>query len=45
VIDDTDQAKGEPDVTINVKILGMVQTADGNWYGYFVGAQRKNNLA
>jgi len=32
---DTDQAKGEPDVTVNGKILRMVQAVDGNWYGYF----------
>ncbi len=34
-IDDTDELKGEPDVTINGKILRMVQAVDGNWYGYF----------
>ena len=34
-IDDTDEAKGEPDVTINGNILRMVQAVDGNWYGYF----------
>jgi len=34
-INDTDQAKGEPDVTVNGKILKMVQAVDGNWYGYF----------
>ena len=34
-IDDTDEAKGEPDVTINGKTLRMVQAVDGNWYGYF----------
>ncbi len=34
-IDDTDEAKGEPDVTINGKIIRMVQAVDGNWYGYF----------
>ncbi|KKM15167.1 hypothetical protein LCGC14_1698790 [marine sediment metagenome] len=34
-IDDTDEAKGEPDVTINGKIMRMVQAVDGNWYGYF----------
>jgi hypothetical protein len=38
-INDTDQAKGEPDVTVNGKILRMVQATDGNWYGYF--ADRK----
>ncbi|EIJ65645.1 hypothetical protein BD31_I0645 [Candidatus Nitrosopumilus salaria BD31] len=34
-INDTDQAKGEPDVTVNGKTLRMVQAVDGNWYGYF----------
>ena len=34
-IHDTDEAKGEPDVTVNGKILRMVQAVDGNWYGYF----------
>jgi hypothetical protein len=34
-LDDTDQAKGEPDVTVNGKILRMAQVVDGNWYGYF----------
>jgi len=34
-INDTDQGKGEPDVTVNGKILRMVQAVDGNWYGYF----------
>jgi len=34
-ISDTDQGKGEPDVTVNGKILRMVQAVDGNWYGYF----------
>ena len=34
-INDTDQAKGEPDVTVNGKVLRMVQAVDGNWYGYF----------
>ena len=34
-IRDTDQGKGEPDVTINGKTLRMVQATDGNWYAYF----------
>jgi len=34
-INDTDEAKGEPDVTVNGKILRMVQAVDGNWYAYF----------
>jgi hypothetical protein len=41
-IDDTDQAKGEPDVTVNGKILRMAQAVDGNWYGYF--ADRKQAI-
>ncbi len=32
---DTDQGKGEPDVTINGKSLRMVQASDGSWYAYF----------
>jgi hypothetical protein len=35
-INDTDQAKGEPDVTVNGKILRMVQAVDGNWYAYLL---------
>ncbi|MGQ0606190.1 MAG: hypothetical protein ACT4OD_04445, partial [Candidatus Nitrosotenuis sp.] len=34
-IKDTDEAKGEPDVTVNGKDLRMVQAVDGNWYAYF----------
>ncbi|AFS81541.1 hypothetical protein NKOR_08410 [Candidatus Nitrosopumilus koreensis AR1] len=34
-INDTDEAKGEPDVTVNGKKLRMLQAVDGNWYGYF----------
>jgi hypothetical protein len=34
-IHDTDEGKGEPDVTINGKSLRMVQATDGNWYAYF----------
>ena len=34
-INDTDQSKGEPDVTVNGADLRMVQGVDGNWYGYF----------
>ena len=29
-INDTDEAKGEPDVTVNGKIMRMVQAVDGN---------------
>ena len=34
-ISDTDESKGEPDVTVNGKDIRMVQATDGNWYGYF----------
>jgi len=34
LISDTDEAKGEPDVTVNGKDLRMVQATDGLWYGY-----------
>ncbi len=34
-ITDTSTAKGEPDVTVNGRILRMTQSIDGNWYGYF----------
>jgi hypothetical protein len=34
-ISDTDEGKGEPDVTLNGKSLRMVQATDGNWYAYF----------
>ncbi|MHA7646526.1 hypothetical protein [Nitrosopumilus sp. S4] len=34
-INDTNEAKGEPDVTVNGKKLRMIQAVDGNWYGYF----------
>ena len=37
-INETDEANGEPDVTVNGKILRMVQAVDGNWYGYFADA-------
>ena len=39
-IADTNEGKGEPDVTVNGAILRMVQANDGNWYGYFAD---KNN--
>ena len=39
-IRDTDQGKGEPDVTINGKILRMVQATDGNWYAYFANIDK-----
>jgi hypothetical protein len=39
-IRDTDQGKGEPDVTINGKSLRMVQATDGNWYAYFANVDK-----
>ncbi|MDH3278679.1 MAG: peptidase [Nitrosopumilus sp.] len=39
-IRDTDQGKGEPDVTINGKTLRMVQATDGNWYAYFANLDK-----
>jgi len=46
-IDDTDEGKGEPDVTVNGKDIRMVQAVDGNWYAYFADrlqAQTADNL-
>jgi hypothetical protein len=34
-INETNESKGEPDVTINGAQLRMAQATDGNWYGYF----------
>ncbi|MDH3278397.1 MAG: peptidase [Nitrosopumilus sp.] len=39
-INDTDEGKGEPDVTINGKNLRMVQATDGNWYAYFANVNK-----
>ena len=39
-ISETDKDKGEPDVTINGKVLRMVQGSDGNWYAYFANAEK-----
>jgi hypothetical protein len=39
-LQDTDQAKGEPDVTINGKTLRMVQATDGNYYAYFANVDK-----
>ena len=33
-ITDTDEAKGEPDVTVNGKDVRLVQATDGLWYAY-----------
>ncbi|MFQ5476488.1 MAG: peptidase [Nitrosopumilus sp.] len=37
---DTDEGKGEPDVTINGKSLRMVQATDGQWYAYFANVEK-----
>jgi len=34
-LNDLDEEKGEPDVTINGNDLRMAQAIDGNWYAYF----------
>jgi len=39
-LQDTDQGKGEPDVTINGKSLRMIQATDGNWYAYFANVDK-----
>ena len=39
-LQDTDQGKGEPDVTINGKSLRMVQSSNGNWYAYFANVDK-----
>ena len=37
---DTDEGKGEPDVTINGKDIRMVQASDGKWYAYFANKDK-----
>ena len=47
-LNDLDEGKGEPDVTINGKNLRMVQATDGNWYAYFANlnaAKQADQLA
>lgn len=39
-LQNTDEAKGEPDVTINGKTLRMVQATDGNYYAYFANVDK-----
>ena len=41
-ISDTNEGKGEPDVTVQGKSLRMAQATDGNWYGYFANLQSAN---
>ena len=42
-IDETNEQKGEPDVTINGKDVRMVQATDGKWYAYI--AERTRAMA
>lgn len=39
-LQDTDEGKGEPDVTLNGKSLRMAQSTDGNWYAYFANVDK-----
>lgn len=39
-LQDTDEGKGEPDVTLNGKSLRMIQSTDGNWYAYFANVDK-----
>jgi len=39
-LSDTDEGKGEPDVTINGKLLRMTQATDGSWYAYFANVDK-----
>ncbi|WP_343045186.1 peptidase [Nitrosopumilus oxyclinae] len=39
-LSNTDQGKGEPDVTINGKSLRMTQATDGSWYAYFANVDK-----
>jgi hypothetical protein len=41
-ITDTDEAKGEPDVTVNGKDARMVQGTDGLWYAYLADRTQAN---
>jgi len=38
VLQNTDEPRGEPSVTVDGDELRMVQGTDGNWYGYFADA-------
>jgi hypothetical protein len=42
-ISDTDEAKGEPDVTVNGNKLRMIQGTDGNWYAYVADRTQAQN--
>jgi hypothetical protein len=40
LISDTDEGKGEPDVSLNGSDLRMVQATDGSWYAYFANKEK-----
>lgn len=40
LISDTDEGKGEPDVSLNGAELRMVQATDGAWYAYFANKEK-----
>ena len=40
LISDTDEGKGEPNVSINGAELRMVQATDGAWYAYFANKEK-----
>ena len=42
-LSDTGEGKGEPDVTINGKLLRMTQATDGSWYAYFANVDNAKN--
>ncbi len=39
-LNDLDEGRGEPDVTLNGESLRMVQTNDGSWYAYFANVDK-----
>jgi len=39
-LSDTDEGKGEPDVTLNGKSVRMTQAIDGSWYAYFANVDK-----
>jgi len=39
-LSDTDEGKGEPDVTLNGKSVLMTQAIDGSWYAYFANVDK-----
>ena len=43
--DETNEAEGEPDVTVNGEDPRMVQATDGNWYAYIAEDRIASNPA